>query len=253
MKVNCITRTDINNSSKTFRAHPDFYRLKEDFEILASCYFRRGKNYGAPSASFTDVINSLKSILLDKRKKSMLIVGIGESQEPFSLLAVIKDLIGNESLQDKIDLHTVDLQSKPSKNKLFQQSFYDSFEIPKYAKESFITDRITHYRNFDYITSRVKDEIFDFLHDTYNNPKKSQWNTRIQDIAANMPNESYDIISVNNTLGYINNEHKIINTIDNIIRMLKKKGIFITDPISEFNIFCKNKTLEIYNGIFKKY
>ena len=236
-----------------FKAHPDFINLKRDYEIVASSFFRRGCCYGSPSKNFVDVENCLRQIFTNlKDKKTMLIAGIGESQEPFSELAVIKDALGKRPLKKSLDLHIIDLQSKPDKKTLFRQSFYNSPFEPDYVPKSFVKDEGLKYGFKAWMHYRVNNEIFKFLKSTYKDSKKSLWDTRLQEAIKEYPKESFDVISINNTIGYIQDDDVIVETMKNIIRILKKGGTFITDPSSDFNEVIKNNVTEIYRGIFMK-
>ena len=245
------------NKPVTFKAHRDFEILKEkyDLPVTSSSYFRRGRYVGTPDEEYADVIKALDMTFLDadgSEKKQMLIAGIGESQEPFSDLAVIKSLIKDKQLDDVMDLHIVDLQSKPDDKVLFEHSFFDCNFPPRFAKDSFVTDDGSKIGLPVWQKYRVKDEIFNFLKKTYNDVTKSHWETRVQEAVSKMPSESFNLISINNTLGYIDNCNVIYNTMENIMRILKRGGRFITDPDSRFNGLLRFRMAEIYKGIFLK-
>ncbi len=255
--INCYNtyNSHVNCKQPAFKAHADFNKLSRYYdELTASSYFRRGKAYGSAADEYTDVINTLNTIFTPNisEKKSMLIAGIGESQEPFSYLAVIKNLLKDKPLAEYLDLYIVDLQSKPDNKKLFEQSYCNEFR-PRYVQSSFIRDEGEKYGIKHPLYYRVKDEIFEFLKETYNNPEKSHWDTRIQEFMPKIKPETFDIISINNTLGYIKNDCEIIKTIDKTVKALKQDGVFITDPYSRFNRFCLGRTYETYRGIFKRY
>lgn len=256
MKINSVNNFENRNLSRKtgFKSHPDYNHLAKFYEIKASSYFRRGRCYGKPSRDFSDVVRCLKDIFYKKEagRKKMLIAGIGDSQEPFSLLAVIKAMLKKNLLKDNLDLTIVDLQSKPSEGKLFFQSFFDNVYRPQFVPEVFVKDEGKNYGFDSWLSYRVNDEIFEFLKDTYNNPQKSYWESKIQDKIKDIPDETFDVVSINNTLDYIKGENTIRETINHVIRTNKKDGVFITDPISDFNDTCKGKTNEIYKGIFKK-
>lgn len=99
---------------------------------------------------------------------------------------------------------------------------------------------------------RVNDEIFDFLNDTY--AKNSLWDTRLQESIKTFSNEEFDLISVNNTLGYIIDKYTRINTLKDIYRTLKKDGIFVTDTYNDYieEANLPDQFLTITNGILKK-
>lgn len=252
---------NVNNKQYTFtfKAHPDFYKLSELYNIKASSYFRRGLRYGTPDDKFSDIIKVFTEIFTNKIKKAktMLIAGIADSQEPFSYLAVIKEMLGKKPIKKALDLHTIDLQSKPEPDKLFEDSFLDDPFEPLFAKDSFVKDEIQNYgfNTKTYRSYRVKNEIFKYLNKTYNNPEKSLWDTRLQDGIRYFPNESLDIISINNTLMYIDNPEEVQSVLNNVLRTLKPGGYFITDPYKH-KFFTESKIFEkmedIYMGIYQK-
>ena len=99
---------------------------------------------------------------------------------------------------------------------------------------------------------RVNDEIFDFLNNAYK--QNSLWDMRLQEAVKTFADEEFDIISINNTIGYITDKDSRINTINDIYRTLKKNGTFITDPyynfIKEANL--SERFFKIADGIYKK-
>ena len=240
--------------------HPDFYKLNQD-SVLASSYFRRGGWYGSPCDDFIYVIKALKivfhsglfSFFKEYEKVKMLVGGIGESQEPFSLLATVKNLIGNEKISDLLDMHTVDLQGQPTESTLFKQSFYDSVGEPRFVKSSFVEDDAVQYDLPSYVSHRVSDEIFEYLSDVYNNHEKAKWQTRIQDALKEYPDRDFDVVSINNTLIYVKEEERI-DCVKNIFRVLRMGGIFISDnrPEGYKEVFTPENSVEIYPGIFQK-
>lgn len=257
IKKNILTVENYNEVTK--KAHPDFYEISQyNFSLRASSFFRRGVVLGETSY-FKDVIDVF-STLFNKNtndKKSILIVGIGRSQEPFSYLASIKELIKDKKLKDVLNLQTVDLQAKPTKNILLSCTHYGGFwgKEPMFAKSSFIKYAQMYGDTVLQTGFRVNDEIFDYLYKTYNNKSKSKWATRIQDDIKNYPDNSFDVLSMNNVLGYIEDDDEYYSTIKNMPRIVKPNGFIITDTICE-NLFQKvgvDKMLtKISDGIFKK-
>ncbi len=291
MRIAAITNTSYHNnypSRKTkqtpaFTAHPDFYK----FNSTQSCYFRHG-TYVVSTSRYKNIEKVYNKVLKlkDNSPKDILIVGIGNSQEPFSHMASAKSILKEKPLKDNVSLYTVDLQSKPDDKKLFDDSFYDGYYAPKYAKSSFEKyipkkekdDTLDAMKNLDiltyeYINSiinlpdkkesaktskpryKVKDEIFEFVKETYNNPEKSKWDSRIQDVVKNYPDEKFYIISANNILPYIEDEKETVETIQHFKRALKPNGYLITDPeklpYMELPEVRKNLK-EIYPGIYQK-
>lgn len=257
IKKNILTVENYNEVTK--KAHPDFYEISQyNLSLRASSFFRRGVVLGETSY-FKDVIDVF-STLFNKNtndKKSILIVGIGRSQEPFSYLASIKELIKDKKLKDVLNLQTVDLQAKPTKNILLSCTHYGGFwgKEPMFAKSSFIKYAQMYGDTVLQTGFRVNDEIFDYLYKTYNNKSKSKWATRIQDDIKNYPDNSFDVLSMNNVLGYIEDDDEYYSTIKNMPRIVKPNGFIITDTICE-NLFQKvgvDKMLTKINaGIFKK-
>ena len=219
----------------SFKAHPDFENLKKVYDVTASSYFRRGSFYGSPSDYFVDIVETFKEVFLPAKlipKKKMLIAGIGDSQETFSYLATIKSLVKGKPLADTVDLHVIDLQSKPISMRLKEQAFFEYPHEPEFARTSFIPEkRQTRFGNVEYY--RVNDEILDFVENSYNNPQKSQWERRLQEAMPEYEPESFDIISINNTLGYIKEDNVRYGALKDVLNILKKDGIFITDPFYE--------------------
>ncbi len=246
--------TDIN-----FCHHPDFIALEKSYDVIASNYFRRGGYYDCVSKDFIDVIKSLrlffnKTVNSEAEKRNMLIGGIAESQEPFSILASVKSLIGKKNINDALDLYIIDLQSKPDDKKLFLQSFYDTNGVPDFVPESFERENQTIYGYKYWHRYRVKDEIYEYLRSVYNNPQKAKWEMRIQDEMNKYPDNSFDVISMNNTIIYIMDYNKRMQILQNIYDKLKPNGIFITDPyMTEFQeVFSSDVCNEIYKGIYRK-
>ena len=257
MRISSINTNYSNYYKKaynaSFKAHPDFYKLSKNFDVTASSFFRRGQLFGIPSDDFEDIVTLFDDVFQKDTKQKMLIVGIGESQEPFSYLATIKSLYPDKKLTDMLNLKTVDLQSKPSTQQLFSDSYFEYRYQPDYAPSSFVMDvrrGIKYPSSYSYY--RVNDEIFNFLDDTYK--KNSLWDTRVQDAIKTFPDEEYDVISINNTISYIADKDTRIDTLKNVHRTLKKGGVFITDPylnfIDEANL--SDSFIKCAKGIYKK-
>ena len=255
-----ITNNIINQNNKhrknvynpTFSHHPDFDRLTKEYQnsICLSGYFRRGYPTFKPSPNFMDIFNVFKKVFDTDAMKKLLIIGVANSQEPFSYLATIKQLRKNKPIESFLDLYTMDLQSKPDKKKLFEDSYTFNECFPDYAKDSFVYD--PEHSELSFHKYRVTDDLFNFLYNTYNNPSKSKWETRLQEGITEYPKDSFDIISVNNVLLYLEDE-EIYPAIENIYKALKPEGYIITeddDFISESKIY--NKWERNAEGIFKK-
>ena len=216
----------------SFKAHPEYEYLSKNFQLTASGFFRRGREFGTPDEEFIDIVKLMNAIFKRNSftKKKMLVIGVGSSQEPFSDLAVIKRAINGTPIKKRVELHTIDLQPKPNEQKLFIDSFYDSPKYPRFAGESFVYDK-EHEGLFQGCHYRVDDEIFDFVKRTYNNPFRSRWDARVQDVIKEYSDDKFDIVAVNNTLPYIGETGTIVETLQHIKRILKpRNGYLITDP-----------------------
>lgn len=225
IKKNILTVENYNEVTK--KAHPDFYEISQyNLSLRASSFFRRG-------------------------------VVLGETSYFKDVMASIKELIKDKKLKDVLNLQTVDLQAKPTKNILLSCTHYGGFwgKEPMFAKSSFIKYAQMYGDTVLQTGFRVNDEIFDYLYKTYNNKSKSKWATRIQDDIKNYPDNSFDVLSMNNVLGYIEDDDEYYSTIKNMPRIVKPNGFIITDTICE-NLFQKvgvDKMLtKISAGIFKK-
>ena len=252
----------INVQSPTFTHHKDYddmrwkYGINPEGEYIinASSYFRRGRFYGSPIDSYQDVIDTFKYVFKDKKHpKKMLVVGVANSQEPFSYLASIKEIIGKKPLKNALDLHIVDLKSKPHNYEVYEASYFDNFYPPKFARSSFVKDDNIQQ------SYKVNDEICKYLTSTYNNELKSKWETRVQDASSQYPPESFDVISIHNVLPYIkdrNNQEGVDSTLENLYRALKPGGILIADPYHQeysASSYIFDIMEEIYDGIYRKH
>ena len=248
-----------NYNQITGNAHPDFYKISNhNLWLSASSFFRRGVVLGSNNG-FNDVVKIFSSLFSEKSddNKSMLIVGIGHSQEPFSYLAVIKELIKNKKLDDVLNLQTVDLQVKPTRNVLLNCSHYDAYfhKQPEFAKTSFVKYAQFYGDIFAGTGYRVNDEIFNYLYNTYNDANKSKWATRIQDEIKSYSDNLFDVLSINNVLGYIENDDEYYSTIKNLPRIIKPDGYLITDTMYDQlfkELGLDNSLKKISFGIYKK-
>ena len=257
ISLNINRKYNTKNNQINFKAHPDFERLSKSFDIKASSFFRRGPFYGSPDEQFSDIISVFAKMFGENmgHSKKMLIAGIGDSQEPFSYLAVIKNLIKDIPIAKSLDLNIVDLQSKPSKRDLFINSYYESRYEPAFVASSFVKDvrdNILYGVARGYY--RINDDIFNFLDSVYKNKSKSLWETQIQEAIKHYKSKDFDIVSINNTLGYIEDRNAVDNTVKEVYRVLKKNGVFITDPHYDYleRTELIDKFEKLNEGIYKK-
>ena len=249
--INKNHNTQMKKSYNTsFTHHPDFDRLIKEYPLCASGYFRRRYVSLEPSIYFTDILNVFKKVFSTEKIKKILLIGIGNSQEPCSYLSTIKQLKKDKPINTFLDLHILDLQSKPDKKKLFQDSYIVDDYLPDYAKDSFIYD--PEHSEFSFNKYRVTDELFNFLNNTYNNSSKSKWETRVQEGITTYPKENFDIISINNVLFYLDLK-EIYPTIENMYKALKLGGYLITEGDEYIqNSAVANKFERTAEGIFRK-
>lgn len=241
-------RTNFTQQSKsniTFGQHSEFSNLFHIYEIpLASTFFRRGTSFANQSCKFADVIKAIEQIPKWPTIPKLLVVGVGEAQEPLSYLAVIKDMYKNKPLKSVVDLHCVDLQDKITNKTLDKYyAFMDENESPKFAEESF--ENVS--KNPRKKLFKVKSEILEYLKKVFNNPEKTKWETKIQDFAIACKSKVYDMVSINNVLLYIRNKKEKIQLIEDLTRIIKENGFLVTDPDEETYM---QKILRLQN--FKK-
>lgn len=231
MQIYCINNfANTNNQKKyiskshtSFCAHPNYTKFMDKFEtrFQASCYFRRDGELNG----FSDISLMLKELYSRVKKPKTLIVGVANAQEPFSYLAEIKHLNQNEKLKNIIDLHCVDLKPKISEQDLERNSYFDGYELI-FGKTSFETKN-------EYSRPKIKSEIFTYLKKVFNNPKKTKWDTPIEEFSASTKDKDFDLISINNVLCYILDDRKKVKTMENLCKMIKKDGYLITDRFDQ--------------------
>ena len=250
--------TPRNYNNKTKAAHPEFYTLaNKNRSFTASHFFRRGAWISSQINLFSEVIDMFSNIFKHSNTppKKMLIAGIGQSQEPFSYLAAIKEIIGERRLEDVLELNTIDLQAKPPKDILFEDAFMYDTETPQFAQSSFIRDKFVKGLSTVRNGYRVNNSIFNYLYHAYNNKQKALWAKRLQDEIVSYPTESFDVVSVNNVIGYINDDEEYYKTLKNLHRIIKPNGYIITDLefLDEYaTVNDRNDFKQISYGIFQK-
>ena len=240
-------RNPIAKNNLSFGHHPDFDNIKSKRPICYSYYFRRDHISGI-ERGYYDLINVFRKVFTgDDGPKKMLVAGIANSEEPLSYLATIKQLNPDKPIENVVDLHVIDLQSKPNEKKLYGDSYILAI-IPSYAKDSFVYKPHPEYALFEY---RVNDEIYDFISKAYNDPNKAKWESRLQE--ATYPEEYFDIISVNNVLYYMP-ESKVLPTFNNLFKALKPGGYIITED-DKYAKNCENcfYLTRVAPGIHQKY
>jgi len=183
----------------------------------ASCYFRREGGNG-----YKDVVNALKLVSRNSKRPKILVVGLGDAaQEPCSILATIKSLNPKKPLKDSVELNCVDMQPQISDIELKNHSYLD--KLPSFARTSF--QRVKNSKHYE-----VKPEIYENLNETLNNSAKTKWDTTIEDFSPTLPEQSYDMVSINNVLCYVLDETKKVAALENLTKSLKPGGILVTDP-----------------------
>lgn len=250
MKILPITYN--NQNPVSFAHHPDFEKMiKAKEPIIASSYFRRSPIALYTVDSFTDIINTFKEVFQGEFKtpKKMLIVGVADSQEPFSYLASIRQIVKDKPIQEILDLYIVDLQSAPEHKKLYNNSHTLGHLMPEYAKEGFVRSEDLGKNFYNY---RIKNDLFNFLEQTYMDPKKSKWESRIQEVIKDYPDNYFDIVSMNNVLFYLP-ESKKYPTLENVYRTIKNDGYFITEGNFYVDSSSFRENMEKTNyGIYRK-
>jgi len=230
-----------------FTARKEYKDLNDYYEVRASTHFRRGLNYGGPSSYYKDVEDTLKMMYDNKRQNKILVVGVGEGQEPFSLAASVYGIKWYENLKDVLDMECVDLGPKLTKKQITEASKMNQqcqyyFAIDSYKK--------TPDGKYTFIP-----EICDFVNETLNSKEKTKWDTSIQEFVKDCPENSYDCISMNNVLGYIMSKQEKNDVISKMEKMIKPNGFLITDEI--YSEYFKNNNLltgfdQVFPGIYQK-
>lgn len=231
MRFNSATTINRNKSNSAqakpninFCARPEYEKLlrdNTDVSPLTSSFFRRFLE------RFPDVISSIKIVMKQEQTPKILIVGIAHAQEPFSYLAVIKNLKKRKQLASIIDLNCVDLQPKISDKNLEEYAYLSNKKPPRFAKKSF--DYIENPNYKKELHYKVKPDILNHLKEVFNSPEKTKWDTKIEEFAESCPEKTYNMVSMNNVLMYVEDDKEKERVIKNISKILKKDGIFITD------------------------
>lgn len=229
--------------------HPNYAELLENKRQSNRSEWFRDDVRGS---DFQHVVNTLRNKFQDNMKKRMLIVGVADAQEPFSYLALLYEIKNGQPPKKYLDLHCVDLRPGIKDEDLKEFSFYDRVHPPIYAASSF-----DNTGPGDYV---VKQDIFDYLKNVFNNPEKTRWNTDIADFAQDEAHKDsrkrYDVISCNHVLIYLKN-NDAIQTAQNLVKLLKPGGILIARNSGERELIReeipqRTKLTEIAPGIFRK-
>lgn len=225
---------------------------------LVSNFFRRGYEYGNQNPQFIDVVNALKILFRKVQKPKILVVGVGKAQEPFSLLAVIKDMHTQAPLESVIDLHCVDLQPKISDEALIKYAYLHvdrtrftspNDNKPFFAPKSFEADELVKDIFGRY---RVKPDIFEYLKGVFNNPERTKWNTSIEEFASVCEGNTYDMVSINNVIMYMKDLNVQTEALRNVCKIIKPGGILITDPSDSYISMLPSNFKNLALGIWQK-
>jgi chemotaxis methyl-accepting protein methylase len=261
--------TSFGEKRPHFHATPKFGNERFDSlrstepELTQSNWFRRSQYYDNRGAStkFKDVATVLAKVIKTTTPAKMLVVGVADGQEPMSILATVSHLTVQKPLEDVIDLHCVDIRSRLSDEFVETQASFKCHDwdtipkiIEKFAKSSFETTQIPFQ-----ISYKLKKPIRDYMQKVFANCDPSSpeaathWDTAIEDFAQAAPCETYDAISYNNIVNYIDSESVRREILSNLCRMLKPGGFLITDPhLDNHNQDCFNNFTKFKDGIWCK-
>lgn len=247
MNIAINTHPISNNSSYNinFGIRADYLKYSERFNIRASNWFRRSQCYGVQSENFQHVINTLTDIYKAQNKVNLLVVGIGEGQEPLSMLTTIKALNKNKKLNEVVDLNCVDLQPKSLDENEWRILNFDKENT--YFPEMFRTTQ-NDYHRYGYPLN----EISDYYRGILNNPDKTKFDTSVIEFVRGGKKEMYDVISCNNTLIYGESKKENLQALRGLAKLVKPNGILITDNFKEFANILKDGFKELYPGIWQK-
>ena len=250
--VNCDNRGLIQNNyylPLNFTARTEYNVLKRDYDLRASSHFRRGQWFGSPSDDYKDVEATLKLMYKNKPKNKMLVVGVGEGQEPFSLAASVYSINWADNLKDVLEMDCVDLGPKLTNTQVEQASKM------RWNDSGYAVDSMKKV-NEDYRVYYVfQDEICDFVKDSFDSKDKTKWDTSIQEFVETCPDNSYDCVSMNNTLGYIVSNEQTNRVMQRMEDIIRPNGFLITDTyysgyFKRFNLLSSFD--EIFPGIYRK-
>lgn len=231
-----------------FTARTEYNILAKDYAIRASSHFRRGEMFGSACDEYRDVEDTLKLMYQNKPKNKVLIVGVGKAQEPYSIAASIYSINWMENLKDVLELNCVDLGPK-----LTDEEVEDASKLKKwYNDKYYAVDSMVPIGNNEY---KFQDEICDLIKETFDSEEKTKWDTSIQEFVETCPDDSYDCVSINNTLGYIVSNEQTNKVISRLEKIIRPKGFLITDAhksgyFKRFNLLSSFE--EIYPGIYRK-
>lgn len=242
----CFSNNIINHKNKqkiTFAARKEYVDYDNSFDVRASNWFRRSRFYGPQSEDFQHIINTLADIYKNKLKINLLIVGIGQGQEPLSFLTSIKALNPRKKLKNVVNLSCVDLQPKDLDEKEWKISNFDK-------DDTYFPQMFTKNPN-DYCGYPLT-EISDYYRNTLNDPAKSKFDTFAIEFARESKPKIYDVVSCNNTLIYGKSRREGLQSLRGLAKIVKTGGVLITDAFVEFDKVLSKNFKKLYPGIHRK-
>lgn len=248
-KFNCRVNNLESKGSVNFSARPEYTELFEwciGYTPRTSVFFRRGIAELGDRGRFSDVVNVLKSVFHRCQKPKIMIVGIGKGEEPLSYLSVIKSLNPNRDLSSVVDLHCIDLQPKIDEGEIVD--FFNPLGIGDYAGDAFVYDEKRE-------VFKTLPEVKKVLIETFNNPDKSKWDTLAQEFFSNTGDvQGYDIVSMNNVLGYIPDMKEAETLLENVSQRINDKGFLVSDEghIQQKGYAISKKLKPFAPGIWQK-
>ena len=249
----------VESYEKLLEAHP--------VKLRYSSFFRRGGVQGFQSAEFQVIIDSLKVIFSRARKPKMLFIGLGNgAQEFLSDAAVVKDMHKNKPLKKVMDVTCVDIQPKFSDKEMENLGFLDGVNsnhfhwkddemviphkmTPMFVPNSFEEVPCSFRKNK--LHPRVNPDILEYGRSVLNDESKTKWRTSAQEFLNTCPANSYDFISINNINFYMK-QSEAIEAKKNVVRILKKGGILVTDLTDKEYLRYKDQMTCGRRGIWEK-
>jgi Methyltransferase domain len=214
-------------------------------QLKMTCFFRRGPSTGM---SANEVADALLQTVKPGQKLKILVPGIANGEEPVSLLAMLRTQ-GHKL--DDIDLHMMDLQ--PSSRFLLTRSMGlapngSPVRPPEYGTVGFVPGKNGFYE--------LDDATTHYMQRCLANPKKTEWETPVQVGLAKHADNTYDVVSCNNTLYYIDDMIARDQAHVDLVRILKPGGLLVTDvgtPNCELReLLARGVLVKLYGGIYQK-
>lgn len=222
-----------NPSASGKRPHFQSPASRVGWKVVSSGFFR------FPEMNLIYKEHLLK-LSLNGKKPEILVIGVGQGQEPLSWLSFFyRD---DKKLDELVELSTMDILAR------------DEFVLQQYMRrESSIFNR--HHAGseefkkvFDFDGKkglfRIKDELIDHLNRVLDS-NNSKWKSSIVDLTSD---KQYDLVTCNRVLMHLGAEVQE-TAVQNLVRSVRPGGILMLDPPGN-NESCADHSLVMDTGLF---